>query len=69
MNKKKLMKASYSLLQILVMPFTAAYAAAAGVFWVYAALIGVCAGLLLVLPGALWAGGKAFIAEVRKTDG
>lgn len=59
--KEKPLEALQDLLQLIVMPLVAAYLASTGMFWLYAALLGYCSSLLVILPFALIAVIKMYI--------
>ena len=66
--KEKPLKALEDLLQLIAMPLVAAYLASAGVFWLYAALLGYCSSLLVVLPFALISVVKMYIKVSKQPD-
>jgi len=65
-SREKVRRAGTMLIQLLSMPFTAAYLASTGTHWALAGLQGICASLLITLPFALWAGCKAWWQEMTR---
>ena len=66
--KEKPLKALEDLLQLIVMPLVAAYLTSTGMFWLYAALLGYCSSLLVVLPFALIAVVKMYIKASKQPE-
>jgi len=66
--KEKPLKALEGLLQLIVMPLVAAYLTSTGMFWVWAALLGCCSSLVVMLPFALVAVIRMYIKVSKEPD-